>query len=110
MTRLSGQCGGLGRGLRERYPGLRSDLPMGSVTFELELEGHWLGQNERCGQRGENEWRLRSSGSWVGWKHGVYLGRSQRYEGEVSERLEKHSKGRGQRHFRQTPFLVRLSQ
>lgn len=77
-TRPSGAVQGeLGRGLGERYPRLRSDLPVGNVTFELELEGHRLGQNEQCGQRGENEWRLRSSGSWVLWKRRVYLGRSQ---------------------------------
>lgn len=39
-------------------PMLRSDLPMGNVTFELELEGHRHSRNEQCGQRGENEWRV----------------------------------------------------
>lgn len=64
------QCGagGIGRGLGERYPGLRSDLPMGNVTFELELEGHGQGQNGQCGQREENEWRGPGTwaASWVG--------------------------------------------
>lgn len=62
--------GGLGRSLRERYPRLRSDLPVGNVTFELELEGHRQGQNGQCGQREENEWRLRNLGSWVGKEQG----------------------------------------
>lgn len=63
-------AGGLGRDLGERYPRLRSDLPMGNVTFELELEGHGQGQNGQCGQREENEWRPRNLGSWVGKEQG----------------------------------------
>lgn len=64
------RCRGLGRGLGERYPRLRSDLPVGNVTFELELEGHRQGQNGPCGQREESEWRLRNLGSWVGKEQG----------------------------------------
>lgn len=95
------QCGagGLGRGLGERYPGLRSDLPMGNVTFELELEGHGQGQNGQCGQREENEWRGPGTwaASWVGKEQGrdIEGGRSQGMdEGGVGERPEKAQEGK----------------